>query len=57
METPALSLTGLGAYLKRDIAPLGRAARWIASATHDDGLKGKLSAVRAKLEKMAENQT
>jgi putative transposase len=52
LETPALSLTGLGAYLKRDIAPLGRAARRIVSLVNDDDrLKEKLSAVRAELAK------
>lgn len=57
LETPALSLTGLGAYLKRDIAPLGRAARRIVSMIHDDdGLKEKLSDVRVELAKIAESQ-
>ena len=57
LETPALSLTGLGAYLKRDIAPLGRAARRIVSlANVDDGLREKLSAVRDELAKIAESQ-
>ena len=57
LEAPALSLTGLGAYLKRDIAPLGRAARRIASLAHDDdGLKVKLSAVCDELARMAESQ-
>ncbi len=50
LESPTLSLTGLGEYLKRNIAPLGRSARRIASMAPDDaGLYEKLSAVRDEL--------
>ncbi len=57
LESPALSLTGLGAYLRRSIAPLGRSARRIAVlAPDDDGLNEKISAVRAELTKIAKSQ-
>lgn len=57
LESPAVSLTGLGAYLRRNIAPLGRSARRIAALALDDaGLYEKLCAVRVELAKMAESQ-
>ena len=57
LESPALSLTVLGACLRRDIASLGRAARRIASiAPDDDDLKEKLASVRAELDQISESQ-
>ena len=57
LESPTLSLTGLGAYLQRNIAPLGRSARRIASLAPDDaGLHEKICAVREELAKIAESQ-
>lgn len=50
LESPTLSLTGLGAFLQRNIAPLGRSARRVAALAPDDaGLYAKISAVRDEL--------
>ncbi|MDD2897814.1 MAG: transposase [Desulfuromonadaceae bacterium] len=57
LESPTLSLTSLGEYLKRNIAPLGRSARRVAAMAPDDaGLYKKLSAVRDELARIAESQ-
>lgn len=57
LESPALSLTSLGAYLRRSIAPLGRSARRLAVLAPDDcGLSEKISAVRVELAKIAKSQ-
>ncbi len=53
LETAALSLTDLGVYLQRDIAPLSRAGRRIATLADDNGLRQKLAAVRNELVEIA----
>jgi hypothetical protein len=56
-ESSHLSLTELGKFLNRNIAPLGRAAQLLAKrAATDSVLAERIGDVRRELE-MAESQT